>query len=835
MVYRSSRRQAQRDDEPEGFQLQEPSIVMDKGARSRRQVGIWRAAAVLLAIVCIGLSIAVIAMATRGSEGGDGFTTCGRGQNAKSQGIIDRGEPDKPGPFHDLTKHEMRHLRSFLEQDPNIKAVDPDGATMEQSNIYMMDLFPAPKKAVLKYLDKNGPQPPRQARVLMYRGDLRPAVVEEYICGPLPDVRKCELLKSDKRRNPVEFALRPVGLMEFEAIYNYVLTEVDKKIGYILKETYGTSYVNCPPDECFKVYPSPIATKLVDDITKRRLWVWADYPVEYYALHPTDFGVLAVLDGSEPEKFYVDKVWYNGVLYDSMDDLIVKYNGTSPAQRYKLNKPKPAPEATSSLYLRGDPLPKEPQRPPTLVEPDGRRYSLKDRKVEYLGWTFNFRMSALTGPSLFDIRYKGERLAFELGMAEIAVYYSANNPLHRVTDFVDSGALIGSHSKSLVPGGDCPETATFINQTFSGQSTSEPVELARSFCLFENNNGYPLRRHLSYSQAEGAFYGGMMDSALVLRSALTIVNYDYIMDYIFHQNGVVETRVMSTGYILPSFYTSLEDPYGFEIEDKLLGNIHHHIFHFKADLDIMGTSNRYETLDIVPEAVDMRTVPGRKYHQTKYVRNLRKNEKEALYKYDFDTPKYHVVHNNAKKTKYNAIKAYRIAMHGMSKQMLPENEDNEGTVPWARHQLVVTKHKDNERVSSSPYAMWDSQNPVTDFTTFYEDNDNIVDEDLVFWITQGMHHIPHTEDIPLTPTVGNHLTFFLLPYNYFDECPSVASRDHIRIEHKNKKDPKQGVRVLRNGNSVDQCSLPPVAKEYDELLERDPDVILESTEFRGIF
>ena len=44
----------------------------------------------------------------------------------------------------------------------------------------------------------------------------------------------------------------------------------------------------------------------------------------------------------------------------------------------------------------------------------------------------------------------------------------------------------------------------------------------------------------------------------------------------------------------------------------------------------------------------------------------------------------------------------------------------------------------------------------------------------------GMHHIPHTEDLPVTPTVGNHLTFFLFPYNYFTDCPSMSSRDQVR-------------------------------------------------------
>lgn len=67
-------------------------------------------------------------------------------------------------------------------------------------------------------------------------------------------------------------------------------------------------------------------------------------------------------------------------------------------------------------------------------------------------------------------------------------------------------------------------------------------------------------------------------------------------------------------------------------------------------------------------------------------------------------------------------------MNGVSKSLFPENEGNEPTFSWARHQLVVTKHKDEEFLSSSSYGMFDSADPVVNFTKFYEDNESIVDE-----------------------------------------------------------------------------------------------------------
>ena len=70
---------------------------------------------------------------------------------------------------------------------------------------------------------------------------------------------------------------------------------------------------------------------------------------------------------------------------------------------------------------------------------------------------------------------------------------------------------------------------------------------------------------------------------------------------------------------------------------------------------------------------------------------------------------------------------FRLHMAGMSKQLLTEGMDNEVSIPWARQQLAVTVQKDEELVSSSPYAMFDSLDPVTNFSNFISD-ESIVDK-----------------------------------------------------------------------------------------------------------
>lgn len=61
-------------------------------------------------------------------------------------------------------------------------------------------------------------------------------------------------------------------------------------------------------------------------------------------------------------------------------------------------------------------------------------------------------------------------------------------------------------------------------------------------------------------------------------------------------------------------------------------------------------------------------------------------------------------------------------------------------------------------------------------------NETLLGEDLVAWVTASFLHIPHAEDVPNTVTVGNSVGFLLRPYNFFDEDPSIFSPGNIYFE-----------------------------------------------------
>ena len=56
------------------------------------------------------------------------------------------------------------------------------------------------------------------------------------------------------------------------------------------------------------------------------------------------------------------------------------------------------------------------QRPPRCYAPDGRRFTVSGRYVTWLDWQFYFNIRTSTGPIYNDIRFRGERIVYELAL-----------------------------------------------------------------------------------------------------------------------------------------------------------------------------------------------------------------------------------------------------------------------------------------------------------------------------------------------------------------------------------------------------------------------------------
>lgn len=84
---------------------------------------------------------------------------------------------------------------------------------------------------------------------------------------------------------------------------------------------------------------------------------------------------------------------------------------------------------------------------------------------------------------------------------------------------------MGHFSTPLTRGVDCPYLATYVDWHFLLESQT-PKTVRDAFCVFEQNQGLPLRRH--HSDLLSYYFGGLVETVLVFRSVSTLLNYNYV-------------------------------------------------------------------------------------------------------------------------------------------------------------------------------------------------------------------------------------------------------------------------------------------------------------------
>ena len=729
---------------------------------------------VLLALLSLSLIIALIVVATKDkTDSVENGSSSGLNEFCPETSKLTSSPARSSGLYDDLSRDEIIAVRDYILSQPSLNVTRYEDAAINDNYIYLIELQQPPKAEALNFLDNNNaPKPERKARVVIYSGGQSNPEVREYLVNPAAKPTNHLETTGPGQKYPIPFNTRFADKKEL-AIMERMLKNVTKYAFRLLHESYdGYTFWNCT-DRCLTWGLSAPSTFKAN---QRKQWIWFMRNVIGYYIHPVGFEVLLDTGGNDLSSWTVEKLYYNNATYDTVEQLMNAYDAGS-----KMVFMAPKDKGLFSTYKRrGDPQPKKPLRNPQIFEPDGKRYTVSGRHVEYMGWSFDFRSRTSSGIQLFNIKFKGDRIVYELSVQEAEAFYSGWSPKPLHTNYLDAAWNMGSMTFELLRGVDCPNTATFFDLIhFVGRK--DPARYKNAVCLFEQDMGVPLRRHYDTNFDGGYnFYGGMPGSALILRTVATTYNYDYVFDYIFYPNGVLEVRSSASGFPQTTFYTVDEEPYASQIHPKMAGSMHDHIFNYKVDIDVFGTKQSYETIEVGLQNITNPWFPE-DYHLQKVLhRRLKKNETEAVYHYEFDKPTSMNFINKNKLNSYGVHRGIRVQIRDMMKQMYPESWPVVRGAMWSLNQLTVTKRKETEEKSSCIYNQQDMVDPVLDFSR-YVDGENIEDEDLVAWVTMGMIHIPHSEDIPNTATPGSSASFLLRPFNYFDEDPSMASYDGVLI------------------------------------------------------
>lgn len=192
-------------------------------------------------------------------------------------------------------------------------------------------------------------------------------------------------------------------------------------------------------------------------------------------------------------------------------------------------------------------------------------------------------------------------------------------------------------------------------------------------------------------------------------------------------------------------------------------------------------------------------------------------ENDTAVKFNMAVPKMPVfVNENAPngKNKWGSLRGYRFQPLRPMHNLIPD-EGWGGGLGFANYGFVATVRKELEPDSSSIYSQADLSRAPVRLQTFIN-NEPARGQDLVAWVTSGLYHIPTSEDAPVTPTLYNHLGFFLVPFNYHDENAATDMADMFQIDDSNSVTPPVQIYA---GDARYQCvpqfDKVPFSKQWD--------------------
>lgn len=702
----------------------------------------------------------------------------------------------KQNIWAELSEAEAQQIYDFAYHSlPDLHLVQKPKSGRENS-IHIVETLRPNKTDAVPYLFSDGKVPERWAKmVVAQKLDHEPHLVY-YAVGPLPVSNTTQILPLTYPFNSGKNAVKSL-FTDFGAIADFSM-KLGQSISDITQDLLGATMRPNDP-ESLLCFPRPTT------VTSSGLVLWFQFfrpgnGSGGRTLLPQGIYIKVDVSGSDQAKWTASQYFYNGIVYDSEEQF-----------RVALASPdfvRTPPNLDDGSWTDTEDFDSAPygreMPPPVTVQPYGPRYKL-DRKAKHVSWFgFEFYLSTAqaTGLSLFDIRFKGQRVMYELGLQEAMAHCESSLPLPYTNisnppsdagddpmsggqEFLDTFFGMGKNAFELLPGYDCPAYASYLDSHYHMAHSTH--SLPNSICIFEFTADHLLSRHTAQYSITAS-----RNTYLTVRTVSTVGNYDYAIDYIFYLDGTLEVKVRASGYIFAAFYranhTEASD-YGHRIHDAVSSSLHDHVINFKADMDIAGPSNEFIRLAIEPltksyvwdqpevqERNTMHLVPRTVTHET-----------------GLDWPKnsgeFFLVQNPLEKNKWGEKKAYRVTSGtgmGSTPHLTVLNSTTLGdSARWAEHDVWVTKQKDTEPRSADPLSYLRPWDPIIDFNNiangegFEEDG-----EDMVVWFNLGAHHVPHSGDVPNTLMHTSASSVMFVPHNFLDKDASRESVQGVRVQLK---------------------------------------------------
>jgi primary-amine oxidase len=405
-------------------------------------------------------------------------------------------------------------------------------------------------------------------------------------------------------------------------------------------------------------------------------------------------------------------------------------------------------------------------------------FAVDGYRVRWRHWSFRYRMDRRAGLIVSLVRYRDSgrrRLVLYRGsLAELFVPYMDPDPAWAFRAWLDEAEQgFGWLASPLVRGIDCPADAMMIDAVLPDDH-GRPVAARSVICLFERKTGNPLWRH---AESEDGTYAGQPARELVMRTIPGIGTYDYIIDWVLTESGIIRIDVGATGIDAVkgvAAAATMADPsaaadtaHGMLVAPRLAAIYHDHFVSLRLDVDVDGRANT-----LVRQKLEPQIHAGDAGHRSLWTVHAEPVTAEGPLSGntgDAGQEVLRVINPNV----INGLgqhPGYELRPGHSATSFLEGDDPAQRRAGFAAAPLWVTAYDPKELYAAGDYP--ERGRAGAGLPSFAALGRPVENADLVLWYTMGFHHLTRPEDWPVLPTAWHSVE--LVPYGFFDHNPSLA-------------------------------------------------------------
>jgi primary-amine oxidase len=409
-----------------------------------------------------------------------------------------------------------------------------------------------------------------------------------------------------------------------------------------------------------------------------------------------------------------------------------------------------------------------------IDQPDGTSFTVSGQEVRWQKWRFRYTMHPREGLVLHAVGYEDDGrvrpILYRASVSEMAVPYGDTDRNWRWRSAFDVGEYgMGRLASPIEPKTDAPPNATLIDVTFAGDNGA-PYVLPRAVGIYERDGGLLWKHYETYTKTNES----RRARELVIFFIATIGNYDYAINWIFHQDGILELDAALSGIMLPKgVAASKVDGHagttmksGHLVSANVVAPHHQHFFNFRLDFDVDGTNNSVHEMNTraLPPGRGNPSLNGMVMEET-----VLRTEAAAQRQMSMPLARTWAIVNPSAQNALGHHTSYILVPGVNSLPYVAPTSLVRQRAGFINQHFWATRYNADEMYAAGAYP--NQSVGGAGLPRWVANNETISNQDVVVWYTMGVTHIPRPEEWPVMPVT--HVGFKMLPGGFFSRNPAL--------------------------------------------------------------